>query len=278
METVKVRGISINHYPPTGEDKKAAVICAHGFLSSHIELGTVLPERLAAAGFHVYLYDHPGHGESDGARGYVDLPTLWGAFWEVHHFIRSALNEKNLKIFGMGHSLGSIPVLMHADNLSGAILVGPPSRLDYSLNALERVAYPLLYYGVTIPLNFLANMLGISWEVKIPYKFCKENLFSEREYIEHAKLDLSRFVPGRTYPLTKADNVAMAKKRRAALLILVGGKDTVTGVAQSQEVFEALLSKDKRLRIFDRSGHSVFQDHDGAALTQEIETWLKEHL
>lgn len=278
MEERDIRGLHIAYFPPTGPDRKAVVIGSHGFLSSIKELGKILPEKLSAAGFHVFLYDHFGHGQSSGPRGFVDVPGLIAGFWEVRNHAQTSLKDPSMKFFGLGHSLGTIPVLLHANHLNGVVVVSPMRRLDDSLNRWEKLLYPILYYGVTLPLNFVAQLMGLDWELRIPYKFTRYHLFSEHIYADQAELDLEAYTPARNYALTRVvDNEATASTTRTPVLMIVGKQDIVTGVVPSQQIYNALPAPDKTLKILDRSGHSVFQDHQGHVAIDTIVQWLVAH-
>ncbi|MEO1440725.1 MAG: alpha/beta hydrolase, partial [Chloroflexota bacterium] len=53
------------------DDPRAVIVISHG-AAEHIGRYAHVAARFVAEGYAVYGYDHRGHGQSDGKRGYFD--------------------------------------------------------------------------------------------------------------------------------------------------------------------------------------------------------------
>ena len=83
---------------------KATILILHG-LAEHYRRYDYIASKFVSNNFNVYRYDHRGHGDSDGKRGYVD---------ETHTFVKDLkiiidlVKEENqdLPLFVLGQGMG----------------------------------------------------------------------------------------------------------------------------------------------------------------------------
>ena len=102
---------------------KAIVVICHG-VNSHSGQYLWTGERLSAAGFSVYAYDHRGRGRSEGRRFYID--DIQDYTEDLGTLIQLAKSrEPGLKVFLLGHSAGGVVgttwCLDHQSEIAGFI-------------------------------------------------------------------------------------------------------------------------------------------------------------
>ncbi len=113
-----------------------ALLIVHG-LGEHAARYEVLAEYFAERGYHVFGFDHQGHGRSDGGRGVIQSwPSLVSEINTLRAYIQREL-EQGTPITLWGHSLGALLSLDYltgrpeAASLPAAILTAPPLQLAY---------------------------------------------------------------------------------------------------------------------------------------------------
>jgi esterase/lipase len=183
------------------------------------------------------------------------------------------------KIFALGHSLGTTACLLFSHEFSGLILLSAPTRLWNKLNFIEKALYPVLYYLVALPINFIFNFSKIPLEFKVPYKFKKRHIFKSKKCARAADIDLQKFSPGSNFELVcEHDNLVLAIKNNKPTLVIVGKYDRATGVNDSKKISDLIPAKDKELKIFENSGHSILLDQEGIEVADYIVEWVKKFI
>ncbi len=115
------------HSPTNG---KGTVILVHGYLD-HSGCLRHLINRLAAEGYNVAVYDHPGHGLSEGKQVSIDdFATYESAFSDLLAHVRSRMPPPYDVV---AHSMGGTVVVDHLLNhpdssLRRVVLVAPMIR------------------------------------------------------------------------------------------------------------------------------------------------------
>ena len=141
---------------------KGIVVFIHG-IAARSKLYLPLADELNQSGFAVYLLDLRGHGWSQGKPGLV--PNKDSISKDVSHFIKfvTSQNNKNMPIFGMGHSMGTfiwVNTLAQYQgiNLDGLVLLSGgiyPKRADDLPK--ENKNRDFIYYH---PLSFLGSIFS----------------------------------------------------------------------------------------------------------------------
>lgn len=85
-------------------DAEAIVLILHG-ISEHSGRYEHVGRQLAEAGMHAYAYDHQGHGESGGTRGYVERFEWFLDDVEDH---LAVCRDVGVPIVLLGHSMGGL--------------------------------------------------------------------------------------------------------------------------------------------------------------------------
>jgi pimeloyl-ACP methyl ester carboxylesterase len=109
-----------------GAHDRPAVILSHGWGGRGAQLRAFVP-ALEAAGFQAVVFDHAGHGHSEGRQSsLVDFARGLAA-------VAQALDARGIAVAGViGHSLGAAaiaPFLRASGRRLRAVLVAPPSSL-----------------------------------------------------------------------------------------------------------------------------------------------------
>jgi len=152
----------VHHWKPSVGAIKALVVIFHGF-GAHGNYPTVryAAEFLVDSGYAVVAIDFPGHGQSDGIRGYVESPeTVIADGFAMVQYAQSLYDDKKQKknLFLLGSSMGGSIALLVSNALSssdtfvaGVVLLAPMLQLKVSY--MERFFLSGLAYIVpTIPL------------------------------------------------------------------------------------------------------------------------------
>ena len=114
----------------------AVLIVVHG-IAEHSGRYSNLVNYLVPKGFSVYSFDLRGHGKSDGKRSYIERFSYYLDDLKIFCDIVSEEN-KNKKVFLVGHSLGSTIAIdyaiEHQNELSGLIVSGTTLKAGASIN------------------------------------------------------------------------------------------------------------------------------------------------
>ena len=118
---------------------RAVVLIAHG-AAEHSGRYERLAEYLTGRGFTVAALDHPGHGQSEGGRCYINSFDDYLNTLRVFHQ-RVLQDNAGLPVFLLGHSMGglisSAYLLRHQSELAGCILSGPAIMTDVEPGRLQ---------------------------------------------------------------------------------------------------------------------------------------------
>ncbi|MBQ0124802.1 MAG: alpha/beta fold hydrolase [Clostridiales bacterium] len=99
--------VCLHIWEPDGEVKQLYQIC-HG-MSEYVLRYDEFAKRLNEKGVLVFGIDHPGHGESDGVRGFFADKDGWKYLCECNVHASQIMKERypDKKLTLMGHSMGS---------------------------------------------------------------------------------------------------------------------------------------------------------------------------
>jgi len=250
---------------------RAAVALVHG-ISEHSGRYDAVVDHLTESGFVVYAFDLRGHGESPGRRGHIDN---WSQYrGDVKAYLEQVrARDPGLPVFIYGHSLGALIVaeyvLFHPEGLAGMIVSGIPLRPT-------GVAKP--------PLVLLAKALSRIWptfSVSLGVKGERLSRDPERvrAYNEDPLVHHTATARWGTETLKAIDRVkARMSEIRLPILILHGGADPVNSVQGSRELYDAVSSTDKVLKVYPGGMHEPHNDTIRGEAADDVEKWLTRQL
>lgn len=248
-------------------DCRGVVLLVHGFGEHSGRYAHSVVPFLNAQGFAVVLYDHIGHGRSDGKRGYG--PALDGQL-DLLNFIKVKAMEwyADLPCYLYGHSMGGNLVLNYGirrgKGVKGIIASSPYLRLAYSPPKWKLLAGKVL--NRIAPKVSLPSGLDVEGISRIP---------EERKQYETDLLVHDRISPGYYFPIIKAGEwaIANASELKVPTLILHGGADKIVDVGASREFHNN--SSVTSLKILEGGFHELHHDLARDEFLNHLKGWLE---
>jgi alpha-beta hydrolase superfamily lysophospholipase len=223
--------------------------------------------------YNVYLYDHRGHGRSDGVRFFAK--SFDDFILDLDAFISLVTSlEDNQEIFLVGHSMGGQILLNYlAKNnpatVTGFITSGANITLKTKINIFKRyLTYSLAEHLPQMKVPHGLNTKWLSRDKKIVRAYNKDPLIGSSitarlaTELLHNQKTILKYAPHITLPG----------------LMLHGGDDHICDKKGSKCFFEKLNSKDKELKIYPGFYHEIFNEIDREIVFADMASWLKEHI
>lgn len=256
-------------YP--AKNPKAVLLFVHG-LNEHSGRYLNPIRYFSPRGYSLYLFDHRGHGKSDGLRSYVDG---FGTYLkDLDEFVRLvAREEKGKKIFMVGHSMGGQVVINYVGQFKNSVA----GFLTSSANIEMAVKIPWIKKTVGLALSkfvprfTVTNEIDPKWisrdkEVVRAYK--KDPLVSQKITLKLA----SEIIDNQKGILKLAESI------RLPGLIMHAGDDHICHPDGSKKFFRKLASTDKALKIYDGFYHELFNEIGKEKVFADMDHWLENHL
>lgn len=247
-------------------ETKAQVVLIHGF-SEHMGYYEKISECLCKAGILVHLIDLPGHGRSEGVRGYIeDFDEFADA---IYQFLLINPNfKKGFPTFMIGHAMGALVSLRYSfkfsPNLKGIVLLSPLLGLPPAMLLIRFLSKQVKKYApqTFFPKPFLLKKLSRSLKarkryISDPYRVnmitpeLVENFYIYMEKVQKSAKDLS-------YPL----------------LCFYTQKDKIVSPVATEQFFKSYLSIDKTAVAYTQAMHELMQEEEQAEVTQKILSWI----
>ena len=253
------------------EDPKAVVLVVHG-AGEHIGRYQRFAEHFAGRGFAVVGLDHPGHGQSEGTRVYVDkfddyLETL--AIF--HRQVRETFPD--LPLFLLGHSLGGLIssnyLLREQDDFAGCVLSGPAIKTELKPGFLQMLTISAL--SLLAPRSGVLQLdaTGVSRDPQEVQRYLDDPLVHNGKMTARMVRELFRAM----------DEIqARAGEIRLPMLLLHGGADAMASPQGSSFLHEAVSSPDKTLKIYPGLYHEIFNEPEYEAVFADACNWCEERL
>lgn len=260
------------------EQPRGIVQIAHG-LAEHAPRYDRLAQALVEVGFRVIANDHRGHGatasipEELGELGAEGISGLAQDIADIGAATRET--NPNLKIFLLGHSMGSIAsqetILTNSDLYAGLVLSGSTSVDVLAANLSQGEA----------PAGLEA--FNASFEQRTGYEWLSRDETEVDKYVEDP---LCGFVlPEETVPAIFSNAAALADAGRLQgirsdlpILIISGQRDPLSGDGQlvnllGQRYRDAGV-QDVTVKVYPEARHEVFNETNRDEITQEVIRWL----
>lgn len=261
---------------PKGVKERAVLITIHG-LSGAASDFWLLAERLPPRGIAVYSYELRGQGNDPqtGKRGDIEDASLWLRDLQTFH---SLVHERHpgVPVIWYGESLGSLIALhaaaRHLPDLM--ILASPVGGLRMHLSDLERCLIRVASHVVPACKVKLGTIAGVD-ESKI--RVTNDTTHGDQmaktpHHVEAFTLRLLREVDD-----LLQHNKAAAESLEVPVLMLGSPHDVVSSPEQVRALFDAIASKDKLLRWYEKSYHLLLHDVQHEEVVGDVGGWLQKH-
>lgn len=251
-------------------DARGLILLVHGFGEHSGRYAHSLVPFLQEQGFAVVLYDHIGHGRSDGKRGYG--PGLDGLLDLMDFIIAHAVSwYPDLPLFLYGHSMGGNLVLNYGirrgKSISGIVASSPYLRLAFAPPKWKLLAGKLLY--------------KLAPKVSMPSGMDTEGISRIPEEVKQYETDLlvhDRISPAYYFPIIKAGEWAItnADQLKTPTLIVHGSSDRIVDVNASREFHKNAAVT--TLEILEGGYHELHHDLAREDFLARVKTWLRAQL
>lgn len=248
---------------------KAVLVLVHG-LGEHLGRYSN-PVREFGKDHTVYLYDHRGHGRSDGVRTHVDSFDQFIA--DLREFIEIvAKRHKGMPLFLIGHSMGGQIVIGFAAKypsipITGLITSSANVRIALKVNKLKRFLGKNI--SKILPKLRLNNEIDPQWicrdsEVVSAYK--KDPLVSKGLSAKLACEVLAH----------QAHILELAEKIKIPVLMLHAGDDRICDPRGTVAFYERLATADKTYKIYPGMYHEIFNEVGKEEVFTDMRRWMDE--
>ncbi|HEX7844620.1 MAG TPA: alpha/beta fold hydrolase [Chitinophagaceae bacterium] len=231
------KGLNIEAwYGQTDSAAKGTVILFHGITVSKTQM---LEEAYEFRywGYNVMLVDLRGHGNSE-----TNITTIGARESEdvklACDFVAQK-GEKNILLFGS--SLGAVVITK--------------AIADYQLTP-SGIIIEMPFLSLQAYLKGKARMLGFPQQ---PFAFLTTFWIGVEKGFNGFRHNTTRY----------------AKKINCPVLMQVGAKDELVLQADSEKIFNAIASNDKKLIVYEKAQHESFLHHDPTRWRSEVEAFLK---
>lgn len=260
-------GEAVAGYVWKASSPRAQLLLQHGYgeyAERYIEQYSQLIPKLVANGIDVYAIDLPGHGNTAGERGLVDLNEAV----RLHLAARKSL-PAGLPTVLFGHSLGGLVTAgslvrdranVVAAILSSSAMQAPSKRWERVLGKLSAALAPSAPMPLPRPgMEALTRDLVLLEKIKadpMMYQGKPKNLVAK------TVLEISDEV------WTKVSDW------KVPTLIFHGNKDTSTSHLNSMALHEKIASPDRKLLIYPGGFHELLNDLDHQEVERDVLGWL----
>ena len=268
-------GLLLHHRtwnPPS--NPVAAVYMLHGYGEYCDQLDHVA-QKLASLGFIVHAFDYPGHGQSEGDRGYIR--RLADLSKDALQLVTKVSPHSDLPCFLLGHSTGSLVSLITAEESpeglwAGVILSAPGLVLDSQLdNPTTRfIITTLSHWFPKFQLTPPPDPSKMSNDSAVILQYSRDPL------IYHGGVPV-RLVHEFLETIPKA--ISNAKHLKMPFLLLHGEKDSICNPESSKLLMKELTEvKDKTLKLYPNLLHEVFNEASCMSIVNEVGEWITERV
>jgi alpha-beta hydrolase superfamily lysophospholipase len=252
-------------YEPTSP--RSAILFLHGWFD-HAARWTAVAQRLADAGFAVYLLDQRGHGRSGGRRGHLSrFSQLLGDLQAFRRAVRR--RRKELPQLLLGHSFGGLVALRYletqpSDPVVAALVVSPWLALPVAPPVwkamLSRVLADL-WPTLPIPARIDATQLSRDPAINAAY---------ESDPAVHGVM-----TPGAWREIQWAHRAVAADGDRidSPVLFLLGGEDRIVD-AHAARAFADGLRSPATVHWYPEMFHELLHDPQSEQVVADMLTFI----
>jgi acylglycerol lipase len=264
---IRDTNIYYQYWLPEGEPK-AVLLIVHG-LAEHSGRYMNVVNHFVPLGYGVYGVDLIGHGKSDGTRVYVerfeDYTDMLKTYFDM---VRAWQPDKPIFLVGhsMGGLIGSIYLIEHQTELSGAVISAPFVQVP------DNVSPPVVFVG-----KMLSTLMPKFGLVGVEAEGVSRDPEVVQAYVNDPLVYRGKTTARLSAELLKAMERVAAEAARIALpiLILQGGADKLVDPEGAQMLYASVSSTDKTLHVYEGCYHEVFNEPERDQVLSDVETWLE---
>ncbi|MBK9294616.1 MAG: alpha/beta hydrolase [Oligoflexia bacterium] len=248
---------------------KALVVGCHG-LGEHSDCYRFVADKLVNEGFEFSIFDHRGHGKSEGKRGVGSIDEM---VLDLKFFIQEIIN-KDLPLFILAHSMGGLVAIKYL--------------IRHGMGKARGVVLSSPLLGVTVQIPFwkkssaslLAKALpAITLHNEIPHK----NLTHDQDVVAYYDRDTLRTdrisAPMFMSMLESIDYVFKnSDQLQGQVFFQLSGEDLVVSRAEAEKFFHKLKVKNKKIQIYDGYYHEIYNELKREVPLADLANWLKQCL
>jgi alpha-beta hydrolase superfamily lysophospholipase len=262
-------GIHIYTQQWVADQPIANIVIVHG-LGDHSDRYQNYVDYFVPRGYSIYSFELRGHGRSGGARGHVDRFEQYAE--DANEVVTRIKQQSNLKLFMLGHSLGSLIALSYElhfpDRVDGMILSGtaledalkiPPAKRALA-KMLSRIA-PKMKFDNGVVTEHLSHDPDVHRYDTDPlvHRFGTPRLATE---VDAARLFIQ----------------ANANNWRIPVLMLHGGDDRLCLLEAAQAFQKRLPIGLSEFKTYEGFFHEIHNEPGREIVFKDIENWLNERL
>ncbi|CAI9095697.1 OLC1v1031693C1 [Oldenlandia corymbosa var. corymbosa] len=258
---------------------KGLVAMIHGYCSESSWLFELNAIAIAKSGYFVCALDLPGHGYSEGSRGFIsDLLSLVSDSIQFFDSVRK--EHSGLPAFLYGESLGgAIAVficLRQKNEWNGLILSGPMFGISRNMLPMwptEKIILPV------------ASSFAPSWQINSTRLFAVESIkegWKKRLVGKGPNRPTNSMIPLQAITLREFMKACSFIQRRChqlevPLLVLHGEDDRVCEPQAAKFVFQSAASKDKSMKICPGMWHQLIGEPNPSVeqVFEMIISWIE---
>ncbi len=253
------------------ENPKALVIGAHG-LGEHSGVYHFLADELGKNGIQLAMFDHRGHGKSEGKRG---VGTIDEYVLDLKIFTQR-MNERfpATPYFFMGHSLGALVLIKYLlrntlGKALGVLLSSPFLGVNVPIPAWKKKSAKFL--GAVLPQITLYN------EVPANFLTHDQNVLNsyEKDSLRH-----SRVSPGLYLSMLESIDFCFKNvdKMPSPSYFQLAGDDRIVSRPESEQFYKMVPGQKKKIKIYEKFYHEIYNELGRQEPLSDAVTWIKEVL
>lgn len=249
---------------------RATVVVLHGG-GDHSGRYPALTTALVRAAFQVALVDLRGHGQSDGRRWHVD--GFQENLSDLDAFV-AKLSQDGVardRLFLVGHSHGALVAALwgmsRGRHVSGFVFSSPFFRLAKRPPWLKVLAARLVGRFVPwLPVDAGLDLAELTSDEEMQRWTARDPLYGRKTTPRW--FEASQGAQGEV--------LRRASEFDAALLVLAAGSDRIADPAAARSFVDGAASRDKRLVVYDRFRHEIFNEVGREEPIGEVVAWIRE--
>lgn len=250
------------------ENPRCNLVIVHGF-AEHSGRYDQFASDLTKSGISCFSFDLPGHGKSEGKRGYIkDFNQYYNA---ISIFIERIQNQKSgLPLFLFGHSLGGLLAFRFMQRLQpreikGVILSSPLFGLAIEIPKIKKMMLPAMKF--VVPKLTLYNEVDpnlLSHDQQIAKAYINDPLV-------HKRASAPFF-----YSLLDEMGKALQKAPmwQGPILVQCAGEDKIVDISATEKVCSVISPKWITKIQYSGFYHEIYNEVEREVPINDLKKWL----